>query len=73
MNRDLDLHMTRAELHTLLLDMGMVLDAVRNGEQQTPLFTEMERSVRARIEAACLNLADVWPKSSPPDEYGSFS
>ena len=65
--------MTRAELHTLLLDVGMLLDAVRDGEHRTPGFSEVERSVRARLEAACLNLADVWPESSPPDDYGSFS
>ena len=65
--------MSRAELHALLLDVGTLLNAVRDGEHQTPAFTEVERSVRARLEAACLNLADVWPESSPPDEYGSFS
>jgi hypothetical protein len=65
--------MTRAELHTLLLDIGTLLDAVRNGEHQTVTFAEMERLVRARLESACLHLADVWPESSPPDEYGNFS
>jgi hypothetical protein len=62
--------MTRKELHELLLDCGLLVNQAAEDGRFPPEFC---KSVKSRLQAACMGLADVWPKSGPSDEWGSFS